>query len=116
MLTPIIMIIFGVIFKNHPPKNINGFYGYKTSRSTQNADTWEFAHKLCGKIWYISGFIMLPISILLMLTVINKDKDTIGIAGGILCIVQCGVLLYSIILVEKALKNTFNEFGLRKHK
>ena len=32
-LIPILMLLFGWIFKKHPPKNINSVYGYRTSMS-----------------------------------------------------------------------------------
>ena len=33
LLIPLVMVIFGAIFTRRPPKNINGFYGYRTRRS-----------------------------------------------------------------------------------
>ena len=35
------------------PKEINSVFGYRTSMSMKNKDTWEFAHKYCGKVKYI---------------------------------------------------------------
>ena len=50
-LIPILMLLFGWIFKKHPPKNINSVYGYRTSMSTKNIETWNFAHAYCGRLW-----------------------------------------------------------------
>ncbi|MEI3437255.1 MAG: SdpI family protein [Blautia sp.] len=29
-------------------------------------DKWEFAHKYCGKVWYVCGMVMLPIAKLIL--------------------------------------------------
>lgn len=55
LLIPVTMIGFGKMFLKHSPKEINMAFGYRTSMSMKNRDTWEFAHKYCGKIWYNSA-------------------------------------------------------------
>lgn len=72
LLTPLTMIGFGKYFSKKVPQEINGVFGYRTSMSMKNRDTWEFAHKYLGKIWSISGWIMLPITILLFFCSLEK--------------------------------------------
>ena len=48
---PLIMIFGGLMMYRHPPKKINGVYGYRTSRSMKNMQTWRFAHRCCGRLW-----------------------------------------------------------------
>ena len=55
LLLPFTMIGFGKYFMTKGPKEINSAFGYRTSMSMKNHDTWEFAHKYCGKLWYIAG-------------------------------------------------------------
>lgn len=50
LLVPLIMIIFGRIFKKSAPKDINYVYGYRTPMSTSSKEAWEFAHKYMGKL------------------------------------------------------------------
>ena len=59
LLIPFTMIGFGYIFLKKAPKNINTLFGYRTTMSMKNKDTWEFAHKYCGKLWYVWGMILL---------------------------------------------------------
>lgn len=61
-LIPAVMIIFGNIFLNHPPGKINMAYGYRTTRSMKNQETWEFAHEYCGLIWKKLGIIIAVIT------------------------------------------------------
>ena len=82
--------------------------------SMKNKDTWVFAHKYCGKIWCITGLIMLPISVVLMLLVFGKSENTVGTVGAIICFVQLIPLMATIIPTECALKKTFDKDGNRK--
>ena len=45
LLLPFTMIGFGRYFTKKAPKEINSVFGYRTSMSMKNKDTWEFAHK-----------------------------------------------------------------------
>ena len=50
-------------------------------------------------------------SIIAMLVVIGKSINVVGITSGIVCIVQCIVLIGSIFIVERALKKKFDNNG-----
>ena len=106
LLLPFMMIGFGRYFMKKAPKEINSVFGYRTSMSMKNKDTWEFAHKYCGKVWYVCGMVMLPITVIFMLLVIGKNEDCVGSIGGIICGVQLIPLIGSIISTEKALLPT----------
>lgn len=108
------MIGFGRYFIKTAPKEINTVFGYRTTMSMKNKDTWLFAHKYCGKIWYITGLVLLPISLVVMFYVIGKTEDMIGTVGGIVSLVQMIPLVGSIILTERALKMNFDKNGNRK--
>lgn len=75
LLLPFTMIGFGRYFMKKAPKEINSVFGYRTSMSMKNKDTWKFAHKYCGKVWYVCGIIMLPITVIFMLLVIGKNES-----------------------------------------
>lgn len=114
LLLPLTMIGFGKYFFKKAPKEINGVFGYRTSMSMKNKDTWEFAHRYCGKIWYLCGLITLPISIVFMLLLIGKNKDIVGIGGAIMMGVQLVPLIGSILPTELALRKNFDKNGERR--
>ena len=105
---------FWKIFYEKAPKEINSVFGYRTSMSMKNKDTWEFAHKYCGKVWYVCGMVMLPITVIFMLLVIGKSEDCVGSMGGIICGVQLIPLIGSILPTEIALKKNFDKNGTRR--
>ena len=104
LMIPVLMIVFGRVFIKTPPKTINGIYGYRTSRSRKNQDTWNFAHLYCGKLWWKTGWVMLPLSIIGMVPAVNKGDDTVGRVTGVIVMAECMILFMTIFFVEKALK------------
>ena len=114
LLIPCTMIVFGWIMREHPPKDINSSFGYRTRMSMLNEDTWKFAHKTCGTLWRKTGWITLFPSALVQFPFLHSSDDTIGTVGLILCLLQCAVLIGSILPVERALKRTFHPDGTRK--
>lgn len=114
LVTPLLMLGFGSLFRKRAPKEINYVYGYRTTMSMKNKDTWQFAHVYFGKLWLRIGLILLPVSIIPLLFVMGGSENAVGIVGGAVCTVQVVVLLVSIVPVEKALKRTFDRDGNRK--
>lgn len=114
LLIPVTMIGFGKLFLCHIPGEINAFFGYRTTMSTKNKDTWEFAHHYCGKIWHITGWIALPVSLIISIFMFGKDDDTIGIYSGVLCTIQVILLIATIFPTEAALRKNFDKNGNRK--
>ncbi|MCI8326189.1 MAG: SdpI family protein, partial [Lachnospiraceae bacterium] len=76
-------------------------------RSMKNMDTWKFAHVYCGKLWWRIGWVLLLFSVLVQILCIHSSENIIGIVGGILCTMQCILLLVSVILTEKELKRRY---------
>lgn len=115
MLIPLTMIIFGSRFLKKPPAKINGLYGYRTTKSMKNQETWDFAHRYCGKLWRIMGWIMLPLSALVMISSIGQNVDFTGIFGGTVMVVQCIIMFVTtLILTERALSKNFDRNGQPK--
>lgn len=114
LLIPTMMLFFGFSFTKHAPKNINYIYGYRTSMSMKNQDTWQFAHNYCGKLWRNAGLTLLIITVALGLVTMKSDIAVIENVTMILVITQILVVVGSIIPVEHALKNTFDSDGNRK--
>ena len=114
LLIPIIMMIAGRMMWKHCPKQINMIYGYRTSRSMKNMDTWKFAHDYCGRLWWKTGIIMLIPSVLVNIPFYRSSDEVVGLVGGILCMVQMVVLTAAIFPTEAALKKTFYDDGTRK--
>ena len=114
LLFPAIMILMGRYFMKTAPKEINYIFGYRTNMSMKNKDTWEFAHKYIGKLWFYLGLLLVPITVIPMLFVIGGSEDVVGTVGSIICTVSLIILIIPIIPTERALKKTFDKDGNRK--
>lgn len=104
LLTPLLLLIFGWIFQKHPPRRVNGLYGYRTARSMKSQELWDFAQQLCGRLWWRMGWGLLLLSAAVMLLLRGWKTAAVGIGGAALLGVQILALLGSIVPVERALK------------
>ena len=114
LLTPLTMIGFGRLFLTKPPAKINTAFGYRTTMSMKNKDTWEFAHKFCGRLWFRYGLALLPVAVIPLIFVLNSSIAMIGTVGGIVCMIELIPLVGSIFPTEAALKRTFDRNGFRR--
>ena len=113
LLIPAMMAGIGVLFQRRPPKKINGWYGYRTSRSMASQEAWDFAHRACGRLWLRWGIAMAVISLLLMLPVLGAGEERLAWWSGSLTLLQCVVMMLSIFPVERELKRNFDRNGHR---
>ena len=114
LLIPVTMIALGRRFLTHPPRKINGSYGYRTTRSMKNQQTWDFAHQTCGRLWVRMGLILRPVSAAAMLPALGRAIETVSLFCIVICVVQVVVMLFSIFPVERALKRQFDGQGRPK--
>ena len=113
LLIPLTMMFFGNRFLYNAPSNINSAFGYRTTMSMKNNDTWKYAHYYLGKIWRICGLILLPLSVIPLIFVFGRDVDLVGTVGGIIVGLQLIPMFVSIISVEQGLKRNFDKNGKR---
>ncbi|MDO5410522.1 MAG: SdpI family protein [Lachnospiraceae bacterium] len=114
LLIPVSMICLGRYFTGKAPAKINYVFGYRTSRSMKNEDTWKFAHQYFGRLWHKGGLFLLVVTVLAMLPVYGKSIDFVGGYASVLCILQMVVMMFPIFLTESALKKNFDQEGNRK--
>lgn len=128
LLTPGVMLLIGFLWKKHPPREINGAYGYRTSMSSKNQDTWDFAQQTFSRIWRRWGLLCLVLSAaafpLGSLTLAGWSFAGLGSpeladAFGYLELGIVGVQLVfltvgSVVPVERALRRQFDKEGNRR--
>ena len=114
LLIPAIMLGAGKLFLKKAPKDINWIFGYRTTMSMKNQDTWDFANRYMGKLWFRWGLILSPISAVPMLLVLGSGEDTVGGVCGAVTFLQIIPLLISIAVTERALRRHFDKDGNRK--
>lgn len=113
---PAILLGFGWQFMKNPPRDINGDYGYRTPMSMKNRDTWEFAHQVCGRVWWRAGWVLLALSAALLTWMQTRPGGgrTNWLLGILTALGEAAALLLTIIPVERALKKEFDQNGIRR--
>ena len=114
LLIPLTMIFFGWLLFRKTPKEINYVYGYRTKRSMMNEETWRFANQYFGKVWYLCGLILAPLSVIAIAIVFGKGPGIVGTVGGIITMLQMLSLIGAIVPTESELKKNFDENGKRR--
>ena len=114
LLIPLTMIGVGRLFSTKAPKSISMVFGYRTTMSMKNRDTWELAHKMIGRLWFWLGLVLLPLTAIPFLFVLNKAVPAIGKVGAIVIAVQLILMTGTILPVEAALKKSFDKNGMRR--
>lgn len=110
LLLPAVMVIFGGIWQRHPPKEINDVYGYRTAMSMKNIDTWNFAHRLCGRLWMWSG----GASLLLSAAAMVVFRADVYLTVGWVLSIQVVIMLLAIPATEVSLRRHFDQDGRPK--
>lgn len=77
----------------------------------ENKETWKYAHRCCGKLWYVSGLVMIPVTVIVLACVFGKGNNCVGNVGGIVCTLQCVVIIGTIVVTERELKKRFDRNG-----
>lgn len=107
LLTPVAMLVIGIVWKVHPPKYGAGGLAYRTELSSRNEETWKFAHSRISALWVRLGILLGLVAGGLMAFIKDSYASVIlwiiGVEMAFLCI--------SAFLVDTALKHGFDENG-----
>lgn len=116
LIVPLTMVGFGAYFMKRAPKEINVFFGYRTRRSMKSRETWEFAHKYCGRLWFYFGLCMIPadLAALSIAAALIPDADGFAIAMSAAVLIEIAVMFIPLAKTERALDREFDAHGRRK--
>ncbi|MDO4732661.1 MAG: SdpI family protein [Bacillota bacterium] len=109
LLSPLSMLVLGVLWGKRPPKERNPLYGYRSRRSFSSPEAWDYAQQRAGRFFLLTGGLLFPPTLLAMLLLLEQEIVVVGGFGALLCLLQCVPLFFIVFYVEKGLKE---EFGL----
>lgn len=114
LLILLIMLISGKRFSSRPPKSINNFFGIRTNMSMKNKDTWEFAHKLAGKLMWKWGWICLGVDLAVMALMWGKPAELVEKTSMILLLSLLVPFIGITAYTDQQLRKHFHEDGTRR--
>ena len=113
--TPLILLLMGGLFYKFPPKTINHYYGYRTTRSMKTPETWAFAQWHNVRLIIRYSLTCLALTCLctgfLLTRPISLTERQMTIALVVIINLQVVLMLVYILRTEKALKKYFDGDG-----
>lgn len=104
-----LMLLFSIFFILFPPKKINHLYGHRTKISMLNLDTWKFANTSSSRAMFLVSILTCAIQLIGITSGFENDDiilySTVFLVAG---------LIIGTLLVEKKLKEIFDNQGNRK--
>lgn len=108
LLIPACMLYFGRRFQTRPPRSINSGYGYRSTRSMQSQEAWDFAQVYSGRFWVWAGKPTLAVSLVWILLLFGRDVGAVGVSAVVLMGIQMFPFLAVIPATEWALRRKFS--------
>ena len=104
VLTGPAFMFMGTLLLKHPPKKINGFYGYRTSKSMRSQERWDFA-QIFSAMEMIKGGGLLAFT-----SIIGLFYNPNEVAGTIFgCSLVVAALVMLVINTERAITKKFDK-------
>lgn len=104
ILVPLTMALIGARFRKNPPKRVNWFFGYRTSRSMKSQEAWDYANRRMGEVWWSAGLFVGGASALVAaLCWRNLKTVSLWLLGF-----QMLAMLLTIVIIERDLKRKFD--------
>jgi uncharacterized membrane protein len=100
LLLPIGLFFIATLFTAFPPRKINSWAGYRTSRSMENQKNWDYANKQAGLILMLTSVLLLVV-ILISRCLHWADRDTVLLVNTFICL---PFIFLPILLIERKLK------------
>ena len=107
-LTPLAMLVLGRRFMQGGPERMHGAFGYRTRRSMQSREAWDFAHRHAGRRWWAWGWVLLAAACCVFWALTGREAAVIGAAGAVVTGAELAVWLSTCISTEQALKRRFD--------
>ena len=110
-LLPLVMVLCGMSYVKRGPKRISRVQGYRSKMSMKNRETWDFAHKYLGDLWFKLGTPLMALTSVTSLIVFRQTDEKIMFWCCVILVIQVAIMLIPIHFTEKALKTNFDENG-----
>ena len=110
-LLPLVMVICGMSYTKRGPKKITRLQGYRSKMSMKNRETWDFAHKNLGDLWFKLGAPLLAVTSVVSLLVFRETTKQITTWCCVIFVIQLVIMVLPVAYTEKALKENFDENG-----
>ena len=114
LLIPLCLSLFGLKWKNNPPKVMGSAIGYRSRRSLYSPQSWEYAHRFMGGIWSVEGPLVSIISIAVYLYFHSSMPNSIEHVMTFAMFAQIALFALPVFFAEQALERRFPGSGKKR--
>ncbi|MGI6193235.1 MAG: SdpI family protein [Christensenellales bacterium] len=116
LFIPLIFLAVGLLFRKHPPKEVNWAFGYRTRRSCASQQAWDFAHAYFAKVALRMGAVLLVATgAAIAVSMIVASFEGLKTAALYIEAAQLVSLWVPVFIVERKLRREFDEEGRPKN-
>ena len=108
LIVAVIFIVFGSLLMKYPPKDINSIYGYRTTLSMINQDTWDVSQRQGGISMLVLGVSNCILGCWSTIQPMAINNETVQL---VFLLIGATVM---IVIDEIQLRKLFNRDGSRK--
>ena len=105
LLPAVLVLLSGFLWQRFPSKKINHLYGYRTRRSMQNQQTWDYANRIGPVMFIKTGIYLIIIGVLAYWLFSPNTAILISIVAMVVG------LIAGLISCEQKLAQHFDEKG-----
>lgn len=102
IIIPIFSLICGLVTKKFPPKKINSFYGYRTTKSMKSDENWQAAQKYMSVFFIRYSIVSFALGIILSAVCLFTFRR--GYLPDAIVLIQAMGILFVFPAVEPKLK------------
>lgn len=113
-ILPVITLIVGIISKNNPPKEINGFRGYRTALSKSSQEAWDYANMRSAQIMIKGSIISLVLGAVVLAVYLIAKMSPLNAVFGALTIVVLMVQLVIVIIPNRSIEKELRDEVYKK--
>ena len=108
---PVIMLVFGRIFRDNPPKEANYSVGYRFWWGMASLEAWTFTQKLAGKLWTIAGSAMTGVAAVVCIVILFLKPMAMAWTAVIFIILELAAVAAVCITINTKVMKTFDKDG-----
>ena len=112
---PILILLFGLMYKFCPPKEANYGVGYRFWWGMSSLEAWKFTQNLAGFVWICLGGALTVIMLIVCFTFPGLELVDMAWRAGVCLIWQVGLLAAACIAIDIVVICKFDKDGFRRN-
>ena len=111
---PVMMLVFGRMYRKNPPKEANYSVGYRFWWGMASLESWTFTQNLAGKIFPVVGSVLTGIAAVICILLLFLNPMAMAWTAVITMVAELAAIGGSCIFINVKVMKTFDKEGYRR--